>query len=217
MSQRRPDRRKSQLAAIHAAKRDLAMDEDSYRQMLWTVARVRSASDLDDAGRQRVLDHMRNVGAQRKPRRRVAQHPGRPHTMDAGKHADLLAKIEAQLADMKLSWNYANAIAKRQCGIDRVAWLKTVDQLQGVIAALGYEQEKRSKIAAIDRVSEHLATDRLGVLTQVGIDVDSLPKNWHRNLRVLGVVCKVVADAGYWEVMKGEELAANDTDHEAKE
>lgn len=58
-----PDLRKRELAAIHIARQQLGLDEATYRDMLWTVARVRSAADLDYAGRQRVLDHLSSRGA----------------------------------------------------------------------------------------------------------------------------------------------------------
>lgn len=59
-----PDHRRRELAAIHIARAQLGLDDGTYRDMLWTVARVRSAADLDFAGRQRVLDHMASRGAQ---------------------------------------------------------------------------------------------------------------------------------------------------------
>lgn len=58
-----PDLRKRELAAIHIARQQLGLDDGTYRDMLWTVARVRSAADLDFAGRQRVLDHLSSRGA----------------------------------------------------------------------------------------------------------------------------------------------------------
>lgn len=58
-----PDLRKRELAAIHVAKAQLGLDDGTYRDMLWTVARVRSAADLDWAGRKRVLDHLASRGA----------------------------------------------------------------------------------------------------------------------------------------------------------
>lgn len=58
-----PDHRKRELAAIHIARQQLGMDEATYRDMLWTVARVRSAADLDWAGRKSVLDHLASRGA----------------------------------------------------------------------------------------------------------------------------------------------------------
>lgn len=63
---RAPDRRRRELAAIHIAAGELGLidngDDAAYRDMLWTTARVRSAAELDQAGRQRVLDHLRALG-----------------------------------------------------------------------------------------------------------------------------------------------------------
>ena len=47
--------RNATLAKIHIAKKDLALDDDVYREILWTVARVRSARDLDAHGRERII------------------------------------------------------------------------------------------------------------------------------------------------------------------
>lgn len=58
--------RSNDLAKIHIAKAQLGLDESTYRDMLWTVARVRSAKDLDAGGREAVLKHMRACGWQDK-------------------------------------------------------------------------------------------------------------------------------------------------------
>lgn len=54
--------RNNHLAMIHIAAQQLGMDESTYRDMLWTIARVRSARDLDDAGREAVLKHLAACG-----------------------------------------------------------------------------------------------------------------------------------------------------------
>lgn len=54
--------RTNDLALIHIAKAQLDMPDEQYRDILWSVGRVRSAKDLDWAGRQRVLDHFRACG-----------------------------------------------------------------------------------------------------------------------------------------------------------
>ena len=54
--------RNSELAKIHIAKKDLGLDDDTYRDVLWTVARVRSAKDLDHHGREQVLKHFKSKG-----------------------------------------------------------------------------------------------------------------------------------------------------------
>ena len=50
------------------------MDDDAYRDVLWTVARVRSAADLDWSGRKRVLDHLKACGFKIKPKKLSTAH-----------------------------------------------------------------------------------------------------------------------------------------------
>lgn len=60
--------RNIELGKIHIAAAALGMiregDDSVYRDMLWSVARVRSAGALDEGGRARVLDHLRACGWQ---------------------------------------------------------------------------------------------------------------------------------------------------------
>lgn len=138
---RSKNRRQAELAKIHIARRDLGMDEETYRMMLENVAGVRSAADLDAAGRRAVLDHLQSIGF-------VPAWPGsagrnsRPEKDKApanmsGKtsRARQLRKIGALLAAGKRPWSYADALAKRICGIDRIVWVPA-DQLYKVITAL---------------------------------------------------------------------------------
>jgi phage gp16-like protein len=58
--------RSTELAKIHIGAEQLGLrrhgDDSAYRDMLWSIARVRSAKDLDAGGRQAVLKHLRNCG-----------------------------------------------------------------------------------------------------------------------------------------------------------
>jgi phage gp16-like protein len=67
------------LAQIHIAKQQLGLDDDTYREMLFTVTRKRSASDLDAHERNQVLQHLMSRGWKPKqttaPRERVAKAP----------------------------------------------------------------------------------------------------------------------------------------------
>ncbi len=67
--------RKNELAQIHIAKKDLALDDDTYRAMLWTVARVGSSADLDFHGRKRVLQHLKARGWVNKSPRKAGSRP----------------------------------------------------------------------------------------------------------------------------------------------
>ena len=55
-------RRLRDLALIHLAKQQLGLDDDIYRALLENVAGVRSARDLDAAGRAAVLARLREHG-----------------------------------------------------------------------------------------------------------------------------------------------------------
>ena len=132
--------RHRQLAAIHLAARDLGLDRPAYEDILFTVARVRSAADLDAAGRAAVLDHFRARGW--KPSRTNHRHPGRPQNLDSEDRGPQLRKVGALLAEAGLPWAYADGIAKRMFGIERLQFCQP-DQLQKVIAALVYDQRRR--------------------------------------------------------------------------
>src|SRR5690606_29582209 len=135
-----PDQvRRQKISAIHAAKSQLGMDEDTYRELLARVSAAhgpecRSAKDLDAEQLRAVLDEMRRLGAARPGAHKAGQYPGTPHNID--RLGPEIAKIEAQLADMRLPWSYADAIARRMYRIERVAWCRKQEQLVGVLAAL---------------------------------------------------------------------------------
>lgn len=181
-------RRRKQLAAIHAARRDLGLDEDGYRLMLREVAGVDSAKDLDADGRRKVLDHLRRVGWEKRPRKRVAQYPGTPHNID---REQMLQKIEAQLTDMGLPWSYADAITKQQTGVERVAWLRKADDLTGVVGALHVEQEKRGLLASVDELLE-----RAGMTRDQLADEQKLRRNWTRHRPTLRAMVDRLAPLG---------------------
>lgn len=135
---RSADLRARELAAIHVARRMLGLDEETYRLMLWTVARVHSAADLDHAGRQAVLDHLRARGF--RPSR-----PGRPRA--APERAALIGKIRALLiAGGHRPDAYADAMARRMFGVDRYEWLAARD-LRRLVAALEIDRRRRLREA----------------------------------------------------------------------
>lgn len=130
------DRRKRDLAAIHAGAKQLDMDEDTRRDLIERITGHRSAGELDDAGRAAVLKELRRLGAGGKPGR----HRGKPRNMDA---RPMLTRIEQLLTAMQLPWSYADKLAQHMYRVERCAWLKTSAQLQGVIAALDAERKRR--------------------------------------------------------------------------
>lgn len=113
---------------IHMAKAELLrsgkfQSDDDYRAMLWTQARVKSAADLDHAGRQTVLAYLRGMG------------------FNTGKGSSRAKAVRAPLtASQKLMWSLWQQLAdagkvegrkmqalmayvKRQTGVERLEWL----------------------------------------------------------------------------------------------
>lgn len=129
--------RRSQLAQIHIARKDLGLDEDTYRAMLMDVAGVASSADLTAKGRRDVLARFESKGWKNKKHRA-------PEV--TAEKAPYIRKIGALLADMKLSWSYANGIAKQMFKKQRVQWCEA-EQLRAVVAALAKEQTKRRENA----------------------------------------------------------------------
>jgi phage gp16-like protein len=139
------DQRKAKLAAIHIAQKQLDLDDDAYRALLARVTGRRSAREMDLGELRRVLDEMRRALRALQPRKAACR--GQP-TVDA----PAFAKIEAQLADMGLAWSYADAIARRMFGIERMQWVRRPAQRKAIIAALHAEQVKRRLSGQIDRL-----------------------------------------------------------------
>jgi phage gp16-like protein len=167
--------RTRELAAIHASKKQLGLDDDAYRDLLQSVTGQRSAKGLDAAQRREVLDRMKQRGGARPRSTPVGQHPGKPHNLS---REPMLQKIEALLAELKAPWSYADGIARRMFKVQRVAWLRKEDQKRAVIAALDYELRKRATLEAIDRAMRELGMSEEALRQQV----PTLPNNW-RNVK----------------------------------
>lgn len=139
--------RPSALAQIHIAKKALGLDDDTYRAMLFAVARVHSAKDLDHAGREKVLAHLKRSGWKPAPPKRKptpdSPNAGAPHNLHSAARGPQLQKIGAQLASAGRPWAYGHAMAKRMFDLANLA-LANEAQLQKIIAALNYDQARRN-------------------------------------------------------------------------
>lgn len=129
------------------------MDDDGYRAVLERTAGVRSSSQLTSKTAAAVLDELVRLGWKPKKTNRTK---GKPHNFNSHSMPAMIAKVEALLADMKLSWAYADAIANQMFGIQRCAWLRSEKQLKALIAALDKEQIKRSMSERIMHLYEQL-------------------------------------------------------------
>ncbi|MGB0732447.1 MAG: gp16 family protein [Pontibacterium sp.] len=130
--------RKAALAQIHIAKKQLGMDDDTYRAMLSSVTGKNSAADMHISELYKVLAHLKKCGFTAK---KTAKHGKRPNPTASRKA--LMGKIEALLADGNYHWNYAHGMAKRMFKVDKVDWLDE-QQLHKLVAALEYNARRQA-------------------------------------------------------------------------
>lgn len=131
--------RTRQLARIHVLAKELGLDRAAYEAVLWTVAGVQSAAELDDHGRRSVIQHLVSRLGHHGHQRRVAGRqpsstPQRP----------LLRKIAAQLKAADRPWEYALALARRLAGKDRLEFC-TDAELGKIVAALDYDARRHGR------------------------------------------------------------------------
>jgi phage gp16-like protein len=132
MPARQVDRR-SELAVIHIAKKQLGLDDETYRAVIRMISngKTDSSADLDHVERSRLLDHLKAKGFKKHTR---------PKT--ANVKAPQIEKIEALLASQKLPWSYADGVAKQMFGRDKLEWCSG-QELRAVIVALTKRQSRK--------------------------------------------------------------------------
>lgn len=128
---------KTTLAKIHIAKKQLAMDDDSYRAMLRSVGGVDSAKNLTPMGAAKVLRHLEGCGFKPMPR------TGRRPSVAARRKAQL-RKIEALLAEAGRPWNYLNSMVRRICKVEAVEFCDD-EMLAKLIAALSIDAKRHGR------------------------------------------------------------------------
>lgn len=127
--------RRAELAKIHVLKKELGLDDETYRAMLWTVARVTSAGDADQQQRQVIIEHLRSRGA---------GGPRRGTPSDA--RAPYVRKIRALLNAAQRTDAYADGMARHMFKVSKYTWC-TPDQLRRLIAALAIDAQRRAERA----------------------------------------------------------------------
>lgn len=130
------NRRNQQLSKIHIAKKDLGLDDETYRALLARVTGQSSAKDLTPLQVAKVLQEFERLGWKSKQ--------GRSKPKPAADKAKLVGKIEAQLAEAGRPWEYGDGLAKRMYNLDRLEWLDA-EQLGGVVAALAKDAKRHGR------------------------------------------------------------------------
>lgn len=117
---------------IHAACRQLEMDEDTRRATIELVAGVRSTTQLDLAACKKVMEHLKTKGW-----KHTGQRANQAHKPLAASKASIERKIGWQLGQLGKGWDYVYGKLQSNVapGIECFEML-TVEQLSDISSAL---------------------------------------------------------------------------------
>ncbi len=132
MAETSDEARKRELARIHCLKKDLRLDDQNYRHVLWAVARVDSAKDLDSFGRKAVITHME---AHLKPRQPSDAGAVARAERAAADKQPLMYRIARLVNEAGKSVAYVDGMSRKMFGIEQYQWC-TPEQLTRLAAAL---------------------------------------------------------------------------------
>jgi len=141
----------AQKGLIHVAKARLGLTDEEYRDALKAYGGVASSRDLNQEQFKAVMKHFQRCGF-----KQLYKPPGEAHSRGGCATPDIARLPRAKQGIMYLigvtlealgkSWAYADGIAGRMFGIERLEWCDK-EQLQKVMAALVYQQRKSPKAA----------------------------------------------------------------------
>lgn len=130
------------MAKVHIGKKELGLDDATYRDVLERVTGKRSCKKMLIGELEAVIKDMESRGFTPKA---APKHGKKPSVVR--KREPLMNKIEAMLADMELHWNYAHGMADSMFGIKRLQWLND-SQLYKLTQALSVHQQREARKAA---------------------------------------------------------------------
>jgi phage gp16-like protein len=139
-------KKKALLAKIHIAKKDLGLDDGTYRDVLRRITGKDSSSKMLISELERVIYEFGNLGW--KPSAAAkSKHGKKPKvSTDKPNRQAVMDKIEAILTDMGLHWNYAHGIARGMHKKEKLDFC-TDEELHKVMQGLAVYQNRQRKKA----------------------------------------------------------------------
>lgn len=125
----------SALARIHIAKKELALTEDAYRDLLREGFGVDSAKQLTERQALALIDRMKAKGWQPKPAVKPRVNPDFI-TVQPGPHARQQRKVLALWNALGYPMAKLHARVKTQFGVERFEWLTRYESLHILITDL---------------------------------------------------------------------------------
>lgn len=170
--------RRAMTAKIHVAKKQLALADDDYRQILLDVAGRSSSADCTDAELEKVIKRLQEIGFKplvKSGGTRPAQHPM------ARKARALWISLYHLGAVRSPDEKALESFAKRQLGCERLVWAnqsdgyRLIEALKAMAERHGWAQtDANGNNLSVMRLREGLCEAILGKLKAAGI----VPADW---------------------------------------
>lgn len=173
--------RRSMIAKIHVAKKELRLAEDDYRQILLDAAGRTSSGDCTEAELERVITRLQAIGFKPLPQKsgaattRAAQHPV------ARKARALWISLYHLGAVRSPDEKALESFAKRQLGCDRLVWAnqsqgyRLIEALKAMADRNGWPQTDANGNAwTVQKLKERLCEAILAKLKDAG----EVPADW---------------------------------------
>ena len=177
-------RRRAMIARIKIAQKEIGLEEDDYRELLWRAAGARSAADMSEAQLGRVLDELKRLGwvpalqGGRKDAPKAAPNPA------ARKARALWLSLHLLGAVRNGSEAALEAFGARQLGVDRIVWAdqarvyKLIEALKAMAVRAGWPQDvpagpdhiRLLKVGLVRAIAAKLRA--AGAVTQIPAYVD---------------------------------------------
>lgn len=205
--------RNGMIALIHVAKKQLALNDDAYRALLWGVCEKDSLREMNDQELNAVIRRFKKLGfVKKRPARR-----GDLNRADAAKTIVMrraTAPQEPQVAKIRALWlnlyhlghildsseEALEAFVKRQSGIDNIHWLtsedadKVIRGLRGWMTRTGYAPPTKSQ-------TRQLIAARIN---RFGQEEDINYEGWANKLFLIAYQCNLLKrDLFNWMPLAG--------------
>ncbi|MQX38540.1 regulatory protein GemA [Roseospira navarrensis] len=134
----------NKLKVVHEAKRQLGLSDDLYRDILWNVAGVESARDLDDTGFDQVMARFRDLGFVSTARKRYyGDRPG----MASAKQVKLIRSLWREYVGGATDDVALDHWIRRTFHVDSLRFVDA-DMAHRVVGALMQMKRRRSEAKA---------------------------------------------------------------------
>lgn len=116
--------RKLLLAKIHIAKKDLGLDDDIYREILFSRYKVMSAGRLRIANLEDMTGYLKSLG-------------WKPQRDEKPQVEALRVRITEEASKIENGEKRLAGLVKKVAGVDRLQWCRDVGKLKRILKILG--------------------------------------------------------------------------------